>query len=176
MKKVKEMIVCIGTGKVCFRVRSTYNQLVEVMQSINALESNEQNGTMDYEVAHTAMIAVENELYKQIHKTCLNCEVEVAKQAVKKAEKAVLVAIRASQEPYNAVWLNVGANLGDKKLSYIAFCKLGQDACAIDEDCIAASKAIKSAQRVRNAAREVLEAKQELFNGMYPQGVELDKM
>jgi DNA-binding FadR family transcriptional regulator len=56
----------------------------------------------------------------ETEKVRLNCEVEVAKQAVKEAKEAVLVAIRASQEPYDKVWLN----LEEEKLDYTAFCGL----------------------------------------------------
>lgn len=107
-------------------------------------------------------------------KVRLNCEVEVAKQAVKEAKETVLVAIRASQKPYDKIWLNLEVekldytalcglwqdvttkHLSNEAISYTVLCGLWQDACKADADCIAASKAIEEAYKVQHAADEVL--------------------
>lgn len=142
MKKVKEMATCMETGKVCFRVREAYNQLVEVILIIEALEDSEQNCCMAYDIAHTAMTAKKVELSKQVHKTCLNCEVEVAKQALKKAEKAEREAVRYCDKVYDFIWSG-------------------------SADYIAASAALTEAYDAHIIAEEVLKVKQELFNAVY---------
>ncbi len=174
MKKVKEMTVCMGTGKVCFRVRDAYNQLIEVMQGIDALKAGEQNDTMAYEVAHTAMMAVKNDLSKQVHKTCLNCEVEAAKQAVKKAEKSIREAVRVCNEASDIVLCRLLADKEHFEISKLY--NLWDAARLTDLDCIEAELALLEAYNVRNIAREVLKVKQELLNRLCPQGIELDKI
>ena len=175
MKKVKEMTVCMRTGKVCFRVRSPYNQLIEVTSSIRTLEVIGQSGTMAYEIAHTAMTAVRNELCKQVHKTCLNCELEVVKQAAKKAEKAVREAIRDSHKAYNISSMRVLEGIEGEQLSIFEVHKLYQNASLADADCIAAKQALLEVYKVQHDANRVFKVKQELFNRLYPQDVELDK-
>lgn len=171
MKKVKEMTVCMETGKVCFRVRSAYNQLIEVMQGIDALEAGEQNYGMAYEVAHTAMTAKKVELSKQVHKTCLNCEVDVAKKELKKAEKAEREAIRILNEVTDIIWYSL---IEIESFSRDTLYDLWQYACDIDEDCIVANKVLEDAERVCYEARENFRAKQKLFDTMYPEDVNIE--
>lgn len=144
MKKVKEMVTCMSTGKVCFRVRSAYNQLIEVTSSINALEACEQSGTMAYDVAHTAMTAVKN------------------------ADKAERDAVRAQNHAYDVVWYNLRDKISTEQ-GYTALFNSCQDVCAVDLDFIAAKQALIEVYKVQHEANKVFKVKQELFNNMYPE-------
>jgi hypothetical protein len=170
MTKVKEMVTCMGTGKVCFRVRDAYNQLLKVTSSINALEADGQDGTIAYEIAHTAMSALKNDLSKQVHKTCLNCELDVARKAAKQAEKVVREARRASNEAYEISAMRVREGIEEEQLRQLTtreVYELYQSARLVDSDCIAAEQAIQDAYKVLYAANVVLRDKKEVFDRFY---------
>jgi hypothetical protein len=167
MKKVKEMAVCMKKGKVCVRAKSAYNQLIEVTSSINALEAEEQSDTVAYEVLHASMTAVKNELIKQVHETCLDCEIDIAKKEVRKAEKAIRDARRAQNHAYDDVWYRLRAD--NKHLEPSKLYNLGSDVRLTDPDCIAAKEALDATYKARNIAAELLRNKQDMLNRLYPQ-------
>lgn len=113
----------------------------------------------------------------------LQTEVRVAKQAVKEADEALLMTIRAAQEPFNNFWLNfdprkvdletldlepldlenINPDYKDEIIAHRVYLNIGQAVCKTDANCIAAEKTIKDAQEVQRTATQVLKDKQALL-------------
>ncbi|WML36952.1 hypothetical protein [Clostridium sp. OS1-26] len=93
MKKVKTMKNCLGTGKVCCKIRSKYNMLAELLSKIEQLETEEHDGDRVAEVLLDVFATEQAKLAQSIRKTCLKCErAEKVKIAKAKAESDVKVA------------------------------------------------------------------------------------
>jgi hypothetical protein len=92
MKKVKTMENCLGTGKVCCKIRSNYNMLAEILSKIESLEGEEQNDAVSALLLKVYTKA-KDDLIQKIQKACLKCErAEKVKVAKAKAESDVEVA------------------------------------------------------------------------------------
>lgn len=113
----------------------------------------------------------------------LRTEVRVAKKALKEADEAVLMTIRAAQEPFNNFWLNfdlrkvdldsldlepldlenINPEYEDIIIAHRMYLNVGQAVSKTDAGCIAAEKTIKHAQAVQRTAKAVLKDKQALL-------------
>lgn len=165
MKKVKEMAVCMGKGKVCEKVQEAYSQLIEVLSGMEELEAYGQTETMAYEIAHTAMIAKKIELSKQIHKTCLGCEIKTAEKAVYYAYKNVFAAISIANEVNSTVLQSM--MLENKNISIDEYSRCVKEAHEASEPYKLAEQELDTARESLNEAKKVLSSKQYLFSAMY---------